>query len=142
MTVAAYLKALPPERRKALEQVRRVVKRHLPKGYREEMAGNAITYVVPLSKYPETYNGKPLWYAALDSRKSHASLHLMGAYGSMELRWRLIEGFKKAGKRLDMGKACIRFRDAADLPLDVIGEVVAAVPMARYIEIAEAARRR
>ncbi len=89
------------------------MKRHLPKGYREEMAGNAITYVVPLSKYPTTYNGKALWYAALDSRKSHASLHLMGAYGSMELRWRLIEGFRKAGKRLDMGKACIRFRDAA-----------------------------
>jgi hypothetical protein len=142
MTVAEYLKALPPERRKALEEVRRVVKRRLPKGYKEEMDGAAITYVVPLSRYPDTYNGKALWYAALSSGKSHASLHLMGAYGSTELRWRLAEGFRKAGKRLDMGKACIRFREAGDLPLDVIGEVVAAIPMAKYIELAEASRRK
>lgn len=142
MTVAEYLKALPPERRRTIEQVRRVIKRNLPKGYRETVAYNMIAYCVPLSEYGTTYNGQPLGYAALASQKNYVSLHLMGPYGSAELRQRLVDGFKKAGKRLDMGKACIRFREAGDLPLDVIGEIVAAIPMTKYIAIAEAMRTR
>ncbi len=122
--------------------VRRVIKRHLPRGYRETLTRGMIAYEVPLRVYPTTYNGQALWYAALASQKGYASLHLMAAYGNAELTRRLQEGFKAAGKRLDMGKACIRFRESSDLALDVIGEVIASVPMARFVAVAEAVRRR
>jgi uncharacterized protein YdhG (YjbR/CyaY superfamily) len=141
-TVAAYLAALPPARRRALSEVRRVIKKHLPSGYREAMAAGMITYQVPLSRYGTTYNGKALWYAALASQKNYATLHLMAAYGNAELKARLEQGFQMAGKRLDMGKACIRFQQSDDLPLHVIGDLVASTPMETFIGWAEAARRR
>ena len=141
-TVAAYLAKLPPERRTALARVRRVIRTHLPRGYRETMNWGAITYEVPLRQYPATYNGQALCYAALVAQKNHLSLYLMAAYGSTTLRRRLKEGFRKAGKRLNMGKACIRFRTTDDLALDVIGEIVASTPMAQYIAWAAAIRQR
>jgi len=141
-TVAAYLGALPPAQRAVLAQVRRVIKRHLPRGYREAMNWGAITYEVPLRRYATTYNGQPLCYVALAGQKHYASLYLMAASGNPAVLERLQDGFRKAGKRLDMGKACIRFRALEDLPLDVIGEVVASTPMAEYIHRAEAARTR
>ena len=79
---------------------------------------------------------------ALAAQKGYVSLYLMGAYGSPVLRRRLETGFRRAGKRLNMGKSCIRFRSVDDLALDVIGDVIAAVPMTRYIAIAETARTR
>jgi hypothetical protein len=141
-TVAAYLAAQPPERRSELQKVRRVIRKHLPRGYRETLNWGAITYEVPLSRYATTYNGQPLCYAALAAPKSHLALHLMAAYGNAVLRQRLEDGFRLAGKRLDMGKACIRFRTADDLPLDVIGEIVASTPVEKYVAVAEAARQR
>jgi hypothetical protein len=99
-------------------------------------------YQVPLARYSDTYNGHPLWYVALASEKSYLSLHLMPVYGDAARAQRLKEGFRAAGKKLDMGKACVHFKTADDLPLDVIGQVVASIPMDRWIEIAKAARRR
>lgn len=142
MTVTAYLAGLSPERRAAVAAVRRVIKRHLPRGYREAMNWGAITYEVPLRAYPTTYNGQPLCYAAVAAHKAHVSLYLMVAYGNPALAQRLREGFRKAGKRLVMGKACIRFRSADDLALDTIAEVIASTPMERYIAAAEAVRTR
>jgi uncharacterized protein DUF1801 len=142
MTVAEFLAQLPAERRKALARVRTVIRRHLPKGYRETLTKGMIVYEVPLARYPDTYNGQALWYAALAAPKGYLTLHLMAAYGSPELTRRLNEGFRAAGKKLDMGKACIRFQDADDLALDTIGAVVASVPMDRFVAIAQAARRR
>ncbi|MGH7567879.1 MAG: DUF1801 domain-containing protein [Gemmatimonadales bacterium] len=141
-TVAALLAQLPAERRAALTAVRRIIKRHLPAGYRETVTRDMITYEVPLRVYPTTYNGQALWYAALASQKGYATLHLMAVYGSAELQRRLQDGFRRAGKRLDMGKACIRFRHSSDLALDVIGELIASVPMPAFIATAEAVRRR
>ncbi len=142
ITPAAWLAQLPPERRRAIGEVRAVIRKHLPEGYREAVAAGMLTYEVPLSVYPTTYNGKALWYAALGSQKSYLSLYLMAAYMNPALTRRLREGFEKAGKRLDMGKSCIRFREAADLALDVVGDVIAAVPMHAYVAAAEAARTR
>lgn len=139
-TVAAYVAGLPPAVRVVVTQVRRLVRRHLPAGYRETVDWGAITYQVPLRRYPTTYNGRPLCYVALAAQKGYVSLYLMGAYGSPVLRRRLETGFRKAGKRLNMGKSCIRFRSIDDLPLRVIGDVIAAVPMRRYIATAEATR--
>lgn len=141
-TVAAYLAGLDPEVRATIARVRRLIKRHLPAGYREAMNWGAITYEVPLRRYPTTYNRQPLCYAALAAQKDYSSLYLMGAYGSPALKRRLEVGFRIAGKRLNMGKSCIRFRRVEDLALEVIGAVVAAVPVSRYVAIAEAARTR
>lgn len=141
-TAAKVLAQLPAARRAELARVRSVVRRRLPKGYQEVVYKGMIVYEVPLARYGDTYNGQALWYAALAAQKNYLTLHLMGAYGSPALRNRLVAGFKAAGKKLDMGKACIRFRAADDLALDVIGEVVAAVPLDRWVAIATAARRR
>jgi len=142
MTVAKFLAQLPAERRKELARVRTVVRKHLPAGYRETLTKGMIIYEVPLARYADTYNGQPLWYAALAAPKGYLTLHLMAAYGSPELTQRLVDGFRAAGKKLNMGKACIRFHAAADLALDTIGSVVASVPMERFVAIAQAARRR
>ena len=141
-TVVEFLAQLPPDRRREVDRVRRVIRKHLPPGYEEVVSKRMLVYQVPLTLYPDTYNGHPLWYVALASEKSYLSLHLMSIYGSKALAQRLAEGFRTAGKRLDMGKACVRFKTADDLPLDTIGEIVASLPMDRWIAIAQAARRR
>ena len=141
-SVPEFLAELPAARRKELARVRSVVRKHLPAGYKETLAGSMIVYEVPLRRYADTYNGHPLWYAALAAQKNYLTLHLMSVYGSATLEKKLREGFKAAGKKLDMGKACIRFQAADDLALDTVGEIVASVPVERFIAIAEAARRR
>jgi hypothetical protein len=140
--VTDFLAQLPAERRREVELVRDVVRRHLPTGYEEVVSKNMLVYQVPLKQYSETYNGHPLWYVALASEKSYLSLHLMPIYGDAAQLQRLKEGFKSAGKKLDMGKACIRFKAADDLALEAVGQVVASLPLDRWVEIAKAARRR
>ena len=97
---------------------------------------------MPLKVYPDTYNGHPLCYAALAAHKNYSSLYLMSVYGSKTLLAELKAGFKKAGKKLDMGKSCIHFKRADDLDLDTIGTLIARVPLSKYVAIAKAARRR
>jgi hypothetical protein len=99
-------------------------------------------YEVPLSVYPTTYNGQPLTYAALAATKNGGTVHLMAAYGNPVQTKTLEVGFKKAGKKLDMGKACIRFKSIDDLDLDSIAAVVASTPMDKYVGFAEAVRTR
>jgi hypothetical protein len=139
-TVAAYLKELPADRRAVIAKVRQVVRRHLPKGYSENMGFGMICYGIPLSKYPKTYNGQPLCYAGLAVHKHHNALYLMGAYADPTQGRKLKEGFAKQGKKLDMGKSCIRFKTLDDLPLDVIGASIASTPPAKMIEYVEANR--
>lgn len=139
-TVAEYLKALPEERRKALSSVRAVLRKHLPKGYVETLDWGMISYVVPLSAYPTTYNGHPLCYAGLAARKGGYALYLMSAYAKAGAAAWLKEEFRKAGKKLDMGTSCIRFRRPDDLPLAAIGKLVASTPMKAYIALYERSR--
>lgn len=140
--VATFLAGLPTERRREVGRVREVIRRHLPAGYEEVVSKNMLVYQVPLERYPDTYNGRPLWYVALASEKSYLSLHLMPVYGDKALARRLADGFRAAGKKLDMGKACIHFTTTDDVPLDVIGQIVAAMPVDRWVRMAQAARRR
>ena len=142
MKIANFLNTLPPDRRREFERVRDVVRRHLPAGYEEVVSKGMIVYQVPLARYSDTYNGHPLWYAALASEQSYLSLHLMPVYGDRKKAQRLSEAFRAAGKKLDMGKACIRFRSADDLVLDVIGEIVESTSVDRWVQIAQAAGRR
>ena len=140
--VTSFIAQLPPERRRDVERVRDVIRKHLPAGYEEVVVKKMLVYQVPFKRYSDTYNGQPLWYAALASQKSYLSLHLMSIYADKASVERLQEAFRAAGKKLDMGKACIRFKTAEDLPLELIGSIVAATPVDRWIAIAEAARRR
>lgn len=141
MTVEQYLDSLPDDRRAELERVRGVVRKNLPAGFVEGTGFGMICYTVPLSVHPDTYNKQPLMYAALASQKNYLSLYLMRVYGDRKQEQQLRDAFAAKGKKLDMGKSCIRFRRAADLDLDVIGEIVASTPMERWIEIAKSVRR-
>jgi uncharacterized protein YdhG (YjbR/CyaY superfamily) len=139
-TVAAYIEALPAERRAVIKTVRALVKKHLPKGYVETMSFGYPAYVIPLAKYPDTYNGQPLCYAAIAAQKNHYAVYLMCVYQDARLRKSLEADFKKAGKKFDMGKSCLRFRKLEDVPLDAIGAAIAAVPPAKYIAAYEKAK--
>jgi hypothetical protein len=141
-TVAGYLKELPPDRRKAVSKVRNVIRKNLPKGYSEMMGYGMIMYGIPLSKYPNTYNKQPLCYAALAAQKNFNSLYMMTAYAPGNHKEKLIAAFKKVGKKLDMGKSCIHFKDPDDLPLDAIGELVSAIPPEKWIQIYESSRKK
>jgi hypothetical protein len=134
-TVAQYLEELPEERRAVVSAVRDVILENLPDGYRESMNWGMICYEIPLERYPVTYNKQPLGCAALAAQKHYYSLYLMSCYED-----RLHEAFRKAGKKLDMGKCCVRFKKLEDLPLDAIGEIIAATPPEMVIEQYEASR--
>ena len=141
-TVEQYLKQLPADRQKALRAVRQVILKNLPKGYEEAIGWGVITYHVPLARLPETYNGQPLCYAALASQKNYMSVYLMTVYGDKAREKWFRAQFKAAGKKLNMGKSCVRFRKLKDLPLDVIGETIARTPMEAYIRHYEASRKK
>lgn len=136
-TVAAYLKELPEDRRAAISAVRDVILKNLDPTFEEGMNYGMIGYYVPHSAYPAGYHcdpSKPLPFAGLASQKQHMSVYLMSAYGDKGEYAKLVEGFKKAGKKLDMGACCVRFKKLEDLPLDVIGAAVKRVPAKTYIE--------
>jgi hypothetical protein len=141
-TVAQYLDSLPPERKQDVSAVRAVIRKNLPRGFAETMQYGMIGYAVPLSRHPETYNGRPLCLAGLAAQKNHMSLYLMSIYGDPELRRWFETAWKASGKKLDIGKACIRFRKLDDLPLELIGRAVAKVSVQRFIDQYETARGR
>jgi hypothetical protein len=124
---------LPPDRAKAISKVRDVILANLPPGYVESMQYGMIGYGIPLERYPDTYNGQPLGYAALANQKNHMSLYLMSVYGNAEEERWFKQRYAQSGKKLDMGKACLRFKRLDDLPLDLIGETIARTPVERYI---------
>lgn len=141
-TVEEYLANLPADRLAAIEAVRDVILANLPDGYVEGVAYGMIGYVVPLDVYPDTYNGKPLGYLALASQKNHMAIYLSGIYMDDELREKFETDYKATGKRWDVGASCVRFKKLDDLPLDVIGEAVAAIPMERLVDMAKKARNK
>ncbi len=139
---AEFLAGLPAERARELRLVRTALRKHIPAGYEEAVVKNMIVFQVPLSVYPDTYNRQPLWLAALGAPKSYLTLHLLPVYGHKEMEQRLRHGFTAAGKKLDIGKACIRFKAADDLDLDTIGQIVASLPVDKWVGIARTAWRR
>ncbi|SFR92211.1 protein of unknown function (DU1801) [Dyella sp. OK004] len=142
VTVETYLAALPPARREALAAVRSLVLRHLPAVYEEAMAWGMIGYGVPLSRYADTYNGQPLSYLALAAQKNYLALYLTCVYMDPVREAALRDAFAKAGKKLDMGKSCLRFQTLDDLPLLYLGQLVASLSVDAYIRLYEKARRR
>ena len=139
-TVQEYLTDLPPERRRTIEKVREIILKNLPKGYEEVMNWGMITYQVPLEVYPDTYNGKPLMYAALANQKNHLAVYLTGIYMDEDRRKDFEQAYKKTGKRYDVGKSCVRFRSLDDLPLPLIGNSIKAMKMDEFVERSRAIR--
>ena len=130
-TVAAYLASLTPEKRAVIEAARALVHRHIPKGYAEFMNWGVINWGIPLEEFSNTHNGQPLCYVGLGAQKSYNSLYLMGVYDSSGeytspfSQKLLVDAFKKAGKRLDMGKCCLHFKALDDLELTSVATVIA-----------------
>lgn len=141
-TVDAYLIELPEERRAVISAMREVILKNLPEGYAENINWGMLSYEIPLSRYPKTYNRQPLSYVALAAQKNYYSLYLTAVYGNPEKEAFLQEAFLKAGKKLDKGKGCVRFRRLDDLPLDAIGQLIASVSVDQYIAKYESSRNR
>ena len=121
-TPAKYLASLSEDRRKALSEVRKVIRKNLAPGFKEGMQYGMIGYFVPLSTYPDTYNGQPLGVIGLGSQKNHMAVYLMCVYGNSEIERWFQAAWAKTGKKLNMGKSCVRFRKLDELALDVIGQ--------------------
>ena len=133
-TVEEYLHSLPDERKKAISTVMNTILKNLPSGFEEVMNWGMITYQVPLSVYPDTYNKQPLMYAALASQKNHMAVYLTGIYMSDKSRKEFEIAYKATGKRFDTEKSCVRFRKLDDLPLPLIGETIASIEMNDFVE--------
>lgn len=139
-TVAEYLNELPEERRTVITAMRKLIRKHLPKGYDEAVNWGMLCYQIPLARYPDTYNGQPLGYVALASQKNYCALYLIGAYMDPAQAAMLKDAFAREGKKLDMGKSCLRFRKVEDLALDAIAKAIASMPPDAYIARYEANR--
>jgi hypothetical protein len=143
-TVREYLAQLPADRRETIEAVRKVILANLDKDYEEGIQYGMIGYYVPHRMYPAGYHcdpKQPLPFAALASQKNYMSLYLMCVYGGGDLLKWFETSWAKTGKKLDMGKSCVRFKKLEDLALDVIGETIRRVPAKKYIERCESATK-
>jgi hypothetical protein len=141
-TVEGYLDGLPDDRRPTIEAVRRVVLDNLPEGFEEVVLYGMLSYVVPLERYPDTYNGQPLTVASLANQKRHMALYLMGVYGDEGGAAWLRAAWAETGKKLDMGKSCLRFRTLDDLALDLVGAAIARTSVDDFIAAYERSRAR
>ncbi len=140
-TVAEYMASLPADRREAIAAVRTTILANLDRGFEEGMGYGMIGYHVPHALFPAGYHcdpKQPLPYAGLASQSGHMSLYLMGVYfDPADAKWLATE-WKKAGKKLDMGKSCIRFKKLDDVPLDVVAAAIRRMPLAKYVGMYEA----
>ena len=139
-TVEEYLAELPDSRREAISTVRTVILENLPDGVEEAINWGMIAYEIPLARYPDTYNGQPLLYAALASQKNHMAVYLHSIYADPDTRAQFEEAYRESGKKLDAGASCVRFRTLENLPLNVVAKAVAAVDADTYIARYEKAR--
>lgn len=139
-TVDDYIDSLPEDRRIAIRAVREAVNAKLPAGYEEGIVYNMISWFVPFTRLAETYNGQPLCLASLGAQKNYMTLHLMCVYGDPKLRQWFEKAYKASGKKLDMGKGCLRFKNLEALPLPVISEVISKVSVEGYVAAYEKAR--
>jgi len=135
-TVKQYIDSVPEDRRAAIRAVRAAVNKGLPKGYKEGIQYGFIGWFVPHSIYPDGYHCDPslgVPFAGLASQKNHMGLYLMCVYGDEKQRVWFEKAWAKSGKKLDMGKSCVRFKKLEDVPLDVITETVKRVPVDKFL---------
>lgn len=143
-TVQQYLSELPADRRDAIEAVRQVILENLDPIFKEGMQYGMIGYHVPHSIYPAGYHcdtRQPLPFICLASQKNYMSLYLGCVYGNPEMERWFTEAWKRSGRKLDMGKSCLRFRKLEDLALEVIAECIRRVPAREFIQFYESVLR-
>lgn len=144
-TVAKYLTDLPPDRRQAIQAVREVVRANIDPALEEGMQYGMIGYYVPHRVYPAGYHcdpRQPLPFGGLASQKNHMALYLMSIYLDPEMLAWFTAAWKKTGKKLDMGKSCIRFKRIDDVALDVIAEALRRTPLTKYVQQYESILKR
>lgn len=141
--VDLYVESLSPDRREAIREVRAEINRRLPEGYEEGMLHGMIAWTVPHRLYPPGYHcdpTQPLLFAGLSSRKTGMTLHLPGLYGDAKYQAWFEKAWRATGKRLDSGKGCVRFERLEDVPLELVGEAVARIPVSAFVRQYEASR--
>ncbi|MGZ3864716.1 MAG: DUF1801 domain-containing protein [Bacteroidia bacterium] len=145
-TVKDYLESLPEDRKKAIAQLRKEILKNLPKGFKEEMNYGMIGYVIPHKLYPAGYHcdpTKPLPYLNIASQKNFIAVYAMSVYGDKKLLdWFLKEYPKHTKQKLDMGKACIRFKKAEDVPYKLIGELAGKVSAEQWMAVMDKYRKK
>ena len=141
-TPEAYLSELAPDRAALVSSLRDLINANLPDGYAERMNWGMIGWEVPLSRYPDTYNGQPLLFAALAAQKNYTALYLNCVQASEARTERLKSAWAASGRKLDMGKSCLRFKWAEDVAEDVLAETIRSIPVDRLIAEYEAGRGR
>ena len=139
-TADEYIEKLPADKRETIVTLRKLIRKNLPKGYVESVSWGVISYEIPLSVFPDTYNKQPLTYIALAAQKNHYALYLMCAYANSKLGQWLAGEFKKAGKKFDMGKSCLRFKSLDGLVLPAIEKIISGVTPEQYLAFYKAAR--
>ena len=142
-TVAGYLAELPPERKATLQAVLKVIRANIDPDFKEGIHYGAIGWCVPHTIYPAGYHCDPklpLPYAGLASQKNHLALYMSCLYSASTELDRFRKRWTATGKKLDMGKSCIRFKKLEDLALDVIGEAFSRITVKRYIADYEKAK--
>ena len=137
-TVEQYLAELPDDRRVDVKAIRDMVLENLPEGYVETMRWGMITYEVPLDIYPETYNGQPLMFLSLAAQKRHLALYLTNVAFVPGGEERFKARYLETGKRLEMGRSCLRFKTADDLATDLVAETIRSTSLDEFIEGHEA----
>ena len=142
-TIAAYMKGLPEDRREALEAIRTVINKNIDKPFEEGMQYGMPAWYVPHSVYPGGYHcdpKQPLPFASIANQKNHIGLYLFCVYQDKEVRDWFVEAWKASGKRLDMGKSCVRVKSLDGVPLDVLGQLFKKVKAKGYIASYDAIR--
>jgi hypothetical protein len=139
-TVDEYIRELPEDRKQALTALRALILEHLPAGYEECMQYGMVSYVVPLKRYPDTHNKQPLAYISLASQKNYIALYLNCVYADNAEQDRFVSAWKATGKKLDMGKSCVRFKNLESVPLDVVADSVASTSVDNFIATYEQSR--
>lgn len=142
-SVSDYIAELPEERQQAINALRKVIRKNMPKGFKECMSYGMIGYVVPHSLYPKGYHCKPedpLPFMNIASQKNFIAIYHMGIYGSPQLlKWFTDAHAKVSAKKLDMGKSCIRYKKAEDIPYELIGELAGKITPEEWITMYEKA---
>ena len=140
-TVADYIEELPEDRKVAIKELRKVILKNLPKGFKEEMSYGMMGYVVPHSKYPAGYHCNPklpLPFMNIASQKNFIAIYHMGIYADQKLlKWFTEEYPKHITTKLDMGKGCMRFKKLDQIPYKFIGELVSKITPEKWIEMYE-----
>jgi len=139
-SVDEYLAEIEPDRRADVEQIRDMILENLPDGHVEAMRWGMITYEVPLDLYPDTSNGQPLMFLALAAQKRHLALYLTNVAFVPGGEERFKARYLETGKKLDMGRSCLRFKTANDLAVDLVAETIRSTSLDEFIEGYEAGR--